>query len=153
MVGAVVVDAGEIERIADIGLGIEARAEPADAAQQLQLRVLAQRRRVDGVDVIQDGPEGLISLVEVAAGTPGDLAFHAEVPPEERITADAEKGAAPDGLRAVIAGGAGRRWRGDRAYAKSDVDLRLLVLRRGRQADQDKREKRECAKILHSSLL
>src|SRR5579871_1606706 len=140
MVGAVVVDAGEIERIADIGLGIEARAEPADAAQQFQLRVLAQRRCVDGVDVIEDGPEGLISLVEVAACTPGDLAFDAEVPPEERITVDAEKGAAPDGLRAVIARGAGRRWCGDRAHAESKIELRLLVLCRSRQADKDKRE-------------
>src|SRR5260370_14598781 len=73
---------------------------------QFRLRVLAQGRCENGVEVVQDGPVGLGKDVDVLTCTPGNFPANACIFPEEqKISAEGWVTAPGDRLRSGIAGG------------------------------------------------
>jgi hypothetical protein len=103
---------------------IEAEALAADPRLELGLRVLAQRRRPHGVEVVEDGPVGREENVRVLVGPPGNLAADPEILfEEEKISAEGRITAAADGLRSVAGRGVGCRGPSDRSVAEGHVKL------------------------------
>src|ERR1700761_4786861 len=58
---------------------LETAALRTEAGEGLDLNLLSEIGRVHGVEVVEDGTEGLISAVDVVFGAPGDFALDADV--------------------------------------------------------------------------
>lgn len=82
---------------------IEAYALCAYSSFEFHLRSLAQRRSVNGIEVVENRPVGIEKDVHVLTAAPGHVATYAEVLlPEQKIAAERGIGPSADALRSVV---------------------------------------------------
>jgi len=116
---------------------IKADALSADSSRQFQLGVLAQRRCVDQVNIIEKRTEGLKPLIKVLLGAECGIKPHAEVVIEKKIQAKCRIRSPTDCLQRI-----GTRW-GDKS-GNTKRQVKLLRLRGASEyQDQGKRHYKE----------
>lgn len=83
---------------------IKAYALASDSTFHFQCRLLAQRRRKNGIEVIKDRTEGLESLGKIPCGPPEDLTADPEMMGQQNIGANGGKHSTADRLWEKITG-------------------------------------------------
>jgi len=81
---------------------IKADAFAAAAGHQFHLNHFSDLLGIEKVEVVQDRPIGLESLVEGLTGAPGYFGLKPDVVLENKITTETEKGPTAKGLRRVV---------------------------------------------------
>lgn len=121
-----VIGAGEVgtreEAAGNKGL-IKAYALASNSTLQIKGCSLSQRRRKDGIEIIEDGPEWLESLRDIARSSPEDLTTDSNVMNEQHVSTDGGKHATANGLREEVAGSIGERCALQSAEAKRRIQL------------------------------
>src|SRR5262249_846632 len=102
---------------------IEADALAPNPGQQFRLNYFAESWSVEEVEVIQDRPVRLKSLVEVLACAPRDLSLESDTVLEGEIAAKVQVGSTTKRLSRVICGCARGRRRSNGADSKRSIDL------------------------------
>ena len=123
MVAADVVGAGG--KTANGEILIETDALRADAALQFELNLVGDRRRIDGVEIVENRPIRLAEepLEITAAGAPGDFTTDTEMVEEKDIATECRIETAGQRLGKVVAGSARSRRGCEGVRTKSDIDL------------------------------